>query len=419
MSELMKELFKLFGIQPINTSPYYPASDGMCERLNGTLKTMLRKVAEDRPKEWDPYLPAVLFAYREVRQESTGYSPFEMVYGRLPRGPIEIWKDILESSKPMDDEIPVFQYLSDLRERLSTALIIANASSDAAAAKARYYKNKNSRTRHFEVGDKTAHRQHLLYMMCTAVVDMLDTAPYSEEIPQEAKIELPTLNKTQSHKDVHINAELTDNQRKGAQKLLASFSDVLTDVPGTTNLIEHKITLTTDKVVCLKPYKLPFRSRELVEKEINEMLKLGVTEPSTSSYTSPIVLVNKPDQIVRFCIDFRRLNSITVKDAEPIPYQEELIASFGPSVWFSKLDLTKGTDASDTGLGACLLQEIDCLMHPVTYIGRKLLPREKRYAIIERECLAIVWAVGKLSCYLLGDAFYIETDSKPLLFLKE
>ncbi|GFS15903.1 zinc finger protein [Elysia marginata] len=77
-----------------------------------------------------------------------------MVNRRLPRGPIEFWKDILESSKPMDDEIPVFQYLSDLRERLSTALNIANASSDAAAARARYYKNKNSHMRHFEVGDK-------------------------------------------------------------------------------------------------------------------------------------------------------------------------------------------------------------------------------------------------------------------------
>ncbi|GFR63976.1 transposon Tf2-11 polyprotein [Elysia marginata] len=115
---------------------------------------MLRKVTEDRPKDWDRCLPAVLFAFREVRQESTEYSPFEMVYGRLPRGPIEIWKDILKSSKPIDDEIPVFQYLSDLRERLSTALNIANASSDAAAARARYYKNKNSRTRHFEVGGK-------------------------------------------------------------------------------------------------------------------------------------------------------------------------------------------------------------------------------------------------------------------------
>lgn len=129
MSELMKELFKLFGIQAINTSPYHPASNGMCERLNGTLKTMLRKVAEERPKDWDRYLPAILFAYREVRHEATGYSPFEMIYGRLPRGPIEVWKDLLECSQPVSEEAPVFQYLADLRERLSTAMDIATISS--------------------------------------------------------------------------------------------------------------------------------------------------------------------------------------------------------------------------------------------------------------------------------------------------
>ena len=74
-SELMRELFRLFGIDPITTTPYHPQSNGMCERLNGTLKTMLRKVAEERPRDWDRYIPAVLFAYREVRHESTGYRP--------------------------------------------------------------------------------------------------------------------------------------------------------------------------------------------------------------------------------------------------------------------------------------------------------------------------------------------------------
>ena len=104
-----------------------------------------------------------------------------------------------------------------------------------------------------------------------------------------------------------------------------SFSDVLTDVPGRVSVIEHKIILTSEKPVCLKPYRLPFRSRELVEKEIRDMLELNVIEPSTSPYSSPIVLVNKPDGTDKFCIDFRRLNAITVLDTEPIPYQEEII----------------------------------------------------------------------------------------------
>ena len=98
-SELMRELFRLFGIDPITTTPYHPQSNGMCERLNGTLKTMLRKVAEERPRDRHRYIPAVLFAYREVRHESTGYSPFEMVYGRLPRGPVEIMRDILVATE--------------------------------------------------------------------------------------------------------------------------------------------------------------------------------------------------------------------------------------------------------------------------------------------------------------------------------
>ena len=58
---------------------------------------MLKKVCDDHPKEWHSYLPLVLFAYREVKQDSTGFSPFELVYGRTPRGPADIFKDqILE-----------------------------------------------------------------------------------------------------------------------------------------------------------------------------------------------------------------------------------------------------------------------------------------------------------------------------------
>ena len=153
---------------------------------------------------------------------------------------------------------------------------------------------------------------------------------------------LGRVNQIPSHMDVDIIPNLTSSEKASMRDLLVSFSDVLTDVPGRVSVIEHKIILTSEKPVCLKPYRLPFRSRELVEKEIRDMLELDVIEPSTSPYSSPIVLVNKPDGTVRFCIDFRRLNAITVLDTEPIPYQEEIIASFGTSVWFFKLDLTKG-----------------------------------------------------------------------------
>ena len=62
-----------------------------------------------------------------------------------------------------------------------------------------------------------------------------------------------------------------------------------------------------------------------MESEIDEMIELGVIEPSISPYSSPIVLVQKKDGSVRFCIDFRKLNKVTEFDAEPMPNMEEVI----------------------------------------------------------------------------------------------
>jgi hypothetical protein len=55
--------------------------------MNGVLKSMLKKLYQERPNDWDRYLPAVLFAYREVPQASTGFSTFELLYGRTEPQP--------------------------------------------------------------------------------------------------------------------------------------------------------------------------------------------------------------------------------------------------------------------------------------------------------------------------------------------
>jgi hypothetical protein len=79
---------------------------------------------------------------------------------------------------------------------------------------------------------------------------------------------------------------------------------------------------------------------------------------------------------------------------------------------------TLRTDASATGVGAVLLQEHSNKLHPIAYVSRKLLDRETRYSTIERECLAIVWAVARFSRYLWGVHFVLETDHKPLAYLQ-
>ena len=79
-----------------------------------------------------------------------------------------------------------------------------------------------------------------------------------------------------------------------------------------------------------------------VEKELDEMLKLEIIEPSTSSYSSPIVVVRKPDGSNRVCVDFRKLNNVTVFDPEPMPQPEQILAKLEKDQYFSTYDFSKG-----------------------------------------------------------------------------
>ena len=96
------------------------------------------------------------------------------------------------------------------------------------------------------------------------------------------------------------------------------------------------------------------------------------------------------------------------------------ILSRKPVLLLPRLDLpfVLQTDASSTGLGAVLLQEFEDSLHPVCFASRKLLDKEKRYSTIERECLAIVWAVHKFVRFLWGVRFVLQTDHRPLTYLR-
>ena len=76
MSGVMEEVYRLLSITHLATTPYHPQCNGLVEKFNGTLKLILKKLCEGHPRSWDRYIPAVLFAYREVPQTSLGFSPF-------------------------------------------------------------------------------------------------------------------------------------------------------------------------------------------------------------------------------------------------------------------------------------------------------------------------------------------------------
>lgn len=96
------------------------------------------------------------------------------------------------------------------------------------------------------------------------------------------------------------------------------------------------------KPVNVRPYRYPYFQKIEIEKQVQDMLHRQLIRPSRSPYSSPVLLVKKKDGTWRFCVDYRALNSITIKDRFPLPTIDELLDDLGNSSWFSKMDLPQG-----------------------------------------------------------------------------
>ena len=129
---------------------------------------------------------------------------------------------------------------------------------------------------------------------------------------------------------------------KKIKELIGKYQDIFTDIPGTTTLEEHKICLTSTDPVKLRPYPLPYSMREIVNKEIQQMLQDGIIEKTDSPYASPIVMVSKTDGSYRLCVDYRKINRITIFDGEPMPSMVDIFSGLTSDNIFSKFDLSKG-----------------------------------------------------------------------------
>ena len=99
---------------------------------------------------------------------------------------------------------------------------------------------------------------------------------------------------------------------------------------------------TTGEPFKLKAYRQPLTKRQIVEDEIDKMLRAGVIRPSQSPFASPITLAPKKSGEIRFCVDYRKLNSMTIRDSYPIPNIQDIFDTLGGSAYFSTLDLRSG-----------------------------------------------------------------------------
>ncbi|XP_026378255.1 uncharacterized protein LOC113272663 [Papaver somniferum] len=127
--------------------------------------------------------------------------------------------------------------------------------------------------------------------------------------------------------------------------LLHEFDDIFqepTQLPPQRNL-DHKIPSQPKSTpINLRAYKCPYIQKGVVEQLVQEILQSGIIQPSNSPFASPILLVKKKDNTWRFCVDYRKLNSITVKDKFPIPIIEELLDELNGAIIFTIIDLRAG-----------------------------------------------------------------------------
>ena len=153
-SKLMGEVHRLLSVKPLFSSPYHPICNGRVERLHSTLKSCLRKLCASKPKDWNRYLPPTLFAIREMPSDRTGFSPFELLYGRTVRGPLAVLRDLWADTTINDEQRTIYQYVIDLRNKLEETAEIAATNAAESAKKYKTYYDIKSQNRKFQVGDE-------------------------------------------------------------------------------------------------------------------------------------------------------------------------------------------------------------------------------------------------------------------------
>ena len=140
-------------------------------------------------------------------------------------------------------------------------------------------------------------------------------------------------------------APLTREQQARFIDLIYEYQEVFSLFDGDLgycDALKHSIPTTTDKPVYLPHRQIPVQLQQEVRKCLESWLKQGIIRPSKSPYASQVVIVCKKTGEIRLCVDFRKLNAISIRDSFPLPQIKETLQAVQAAIWFTSFDLAQG-----------------------------------------------------------------------------
>ncbi|KAE9030741.1 hypothetical protein PR002_g9816 [Phytophthora rubi] len=172
----------------------------------------------------------------------------------------------------------------------------------------------------------------------------ISASPTAENTSSESMPELDKVLETE------LKVEFSDSKLGGEQKelfsgLLNSFRDLFVGTslkPGRTDLLEFSIDAGDSAPIKQRPYRVSKAEGDVMESEILQYLDLNLIRASSSPWASPVLMMRKPGGGIRFCIDYKRLNAVTIKNCYPMPLIDDILDVLGNAKLFSTMDIASG-----------------------------------------------------------------------------